>query len=413
MNFFSKLGNDLILPKDVLIQSQETKKVKNSINATIGMAMETGNIMFLPTLSNIIKKLSVEEYLPYAPTTGYAELRKLWKEKIINQNNNVNHDYLSLPIATTGITQGIDIVASLFAEKNTAVILPNLYWQNYKLIFSIKRQSTIYTYSQFKEEKFYYDNIDKVLNEIKEEKIIILLNFPNNPTGYTPSEYEFDKLKEIFKKFLKRNPAKKLIFICDDAYFSLFYEKNNNCSSFNKFSELAEFDNCLIVKVDGVTKEFYAWGLRLGFISYYLKNDNIRDLILEKTQGFIRSVNSSGSALSQNAIIKALKNEKISQEIENNYSILNNRYIYLKEQIEKENLKKYLKILPFNSGYFFTILLPKNINANSFRIKLLENYKIGVYAMDDRHIRIAFSCLNIKNIEYLVTSLKDCIKKYY
>ena len=169
----------------------------------------------------------------------------------------------------------------------------------------------------------------------------------------------------------------------------------------------------MIVKVDGVTKEFYAWGLRLGFISYYLKNDNIRDLILEKTQGFIRSVNSSGSALSQNAIIKALKNEKISQEIENNYSILNNRYIYLKEQIEKENLKKYLKILPFNSGYFFTILLPKNINANSFRIKLLENYKIGVYAMDDRHIRIAFSCLSIKNIEYLVTSLKDCIKKYY
>ena len=189
MNFFSKLGNDLILPKDVLIQSQETKKVKNSINATIGMAMEAGNIMFLPTLSNIIKKLGVEEYLPYAPTTGYTELRKLWKEKIINQNNDINCDYLSLPIATTGITQGIDIVASLFAEKNTAVILPNLYWQNYKLIFSIKRQSSIYTYSQFKEEKFYCDNIDKVLNEIKEEKIIILLNFPNNPTGYTPVSY--------------------------------------------------------------------------------------------------------------------------------------------------------------------------------------------------------------------------------
>ena len=38
MSFFSKLGENIILPQDVLIQSKETAAVTGAINATIGIA---------------------------------------------------------------------------------------------------------------------------------------------------------------------------------------------------------------------------------------------------------------------------------------------------------------------------------------------------------------------------------------
>ena len=43
--------------------------------------------------------------------------------------------------------------------------------------------------------------------------------------------------------------------------------------------------NCLIVKLDGITKEYYGWGLRIGFITYYTGNDNLREKLLEILNG--------------------------------------------------------------------------------------------------------------------------------
>ena len=43
MTFFSKLGENIILPQDVLIQSKETAGVSGAINATIGIATKNKN----------------------------------------------------------------------------------------------------------------------------------------------------------------------------------------------------------------------------------------------------------------------------------------------------------------------------------------------------------------------------------
>ena len=110
MTFFSKLGQDIILPQDVLIQSKETAAIPDAINATIGIATKNKKALFLPTIDRIIKELNNTDYLPYSPTPGLPEMRKLWKDKIIDDNPNINKDYLSLPMVTTGITQGMQLI---------------------------------------------------------------------------------------------------------------------------------------------------------------------------------------------------------------------------------------------------------------------------------------------------------------
>ena len=127
MSFFSKLGENIILPQDVLIQSKETSIVPNAVNATIGIATDNKKALSLPTINEVIKELSTAEYLPYSPTPGLLKIRELWKEKILKENSTINSKYLSLPMVTTGITQGIDIVANLFSEKDDALLLPNLF----------------------------------------------------------------------------------------------------------------------------------------------------------------------------------------------------------------------------------------------------------------------------------------------
>ena len=399
MSFFSKLGENIILPQDVLIQSKETAAVTGAINATIGIATINKKAMSLPSINKVLTELNNSEYLPYSPTPGLPKMRELWKEKILANNPSINKDFLSLPMVTTGITQGIDIAA-------------NLFWQNYAQIYTIKIGNTIYKYNQFDENnEFSIKNFKQTLYSIKEDKISLILNFPNNPTGYTPSDVELDSLVEVINIFAKENTNKQIIIVSDDAYFGLFFEENHKTPTLSATYKLAENENCLIVKLDGITKELYSWGLRVGFITYYTKNDELRKILLEKTQGYLRSTTSSPSNLSQQIAVRLLENKQSLEEKEINDKIIEERYNELKQAISKENLNSLVTVLPFNSGYFFTIKLPSNINAHEFRLKFLNEYKYGVYSMNDDHIRIAFSCLDKELIPELINKFKECIKQ--
>ena len=413
MSFFSKLGENIILPQDVLIQSKETAAIPGAINATIGIATSNKKAMALPSINKVVTEINNSEYLPYSPTPGLPKMRELWKEKILADNPSINKDYLSLPMVTTGITQGIDIAANLFSESGDALLLPNLFWQNYAQIYTIKLGNKIYKYNQFDENnEFSISNFKETLYSIKEDKISLILNFPNNPTGYTPSDAELNSLVDVISTYAKENKNKQLIIVSDDAYFGLFFEKNHKTPTLSATYKLAENENCLIVKLDGITKEFYSWGLRVGFITYYTKNDELRKILLEKTQGYLRSTTSSPSNLSQQIAVRLLDNKQSLEEKEINDKIIEERYNELKQAISKEQLDQLVRVLPFNSGYFFTIKLPSNINAHEFRLKFLNEYKYGVYSMDDEHIRIAFSCLDKELIPELINKFKQCIKQF-
>lgn len=413
MSFFSKLGENIILPQDVLIQSKETSIVPNAVNATIGIATDNKKALSLPSINEVIKELSTTDYLPYSPTPGLLKIREVWKEKIFKENSVINPEYLSLPMVTTGITQGIDIIANLFSEKDDALLLPNLFWQNYAQIFTIKLGNNIYKYNQFdNENNFNLSDFKHTLYNIKENKISIILNFPNNPTGYTPSTEELTQLVSIIDVFAKENPNKNLIIISDDAYFGLFFEENHKTPTLSATYRLVDNNNCLVIKLDGITKEYYGWGLRVGFITYYTSDDELRKIVLEKTQGYLRSTTSSPSNLSQQIALRLLESSQVKQEKTYNDSIIEGRYRILKEAIAKYNLDNDVTILPFNSGYFFTIKMPEHIDAHKFRLKFLNDYKYGVYSMDDSHIRIAFSCLDKELIPDLIKNFKLCIKEF-
>ena len=134
----------------------------------------------------------------------------------------------------------------------------------------------------------------------------MLLNFPNNPTGYTPSVSEAQAIVQVLKDAAASGT--KLVVLLDDAYFGLFYEDSIKESLFGLLAE--SHPNILPVKIDGATKENYVWGLRVGFITYAATPD-VLDALEQKTKGIIRGTISSGSHISQTILLESLQSEDI------------------------------------------------------------------------------------------------------
>ena len=138
----SELGRELFFPKGILTQTAEAKKKATRYNATIGIAKEGGEAMHLDSVMKHFAGISADETLPYAPSPGRPDLRAKWKELLVEKNPSLESKAVSLPVVTSGITHGLSIVADMFVERGNLVMLPEMYWGNYNMIFGVRRGAT-------------------------------------------------------------------------------------------------------------------------------------------------------------------------------------------------------------------------------------------------------------------------------
>tara|TARA_Y100000310_G_scaffold332444_1_gene408032 strand:- start:7193 stop:8479 length:1287 start_codon:yes stop_codon:yes gene_type:complete len=403
-NILSDKGKAIFFPKQgIVAQAIEAKGKK--INATAGAAIEDdGTPMRLDSIAKNIL-LDPKETFPYAPSYGKPELRQAWLEQIKKKNPSLAAK-TSLPIVTNALTHGLSMVAYLFICPEDKIILPDKFWGNYKLIFENAYNGILDTFNTFKGNQLDLESFKEKLTE--KGKKIILLNFPNNPTGYTPTESETEEIINIIKESAEQ--GNQTLVICDDAYFGLVYEENIYKESI--FSKLASLhENVLAIKVDGATKEDYVWGFRVGFITYASKGITERTCaaLEDKTTGAIRGNISNTSHLSQSLVLKALASETYGKEKQEKYALLKSRYEKVKQTLEDDKYSEFFTPLPYNSGYFICIQL-KNLDAEKIRKTLLEKYDTGVIAMKNL-LRIAFSATSERDIPRLFENIYNACKE--
>ena len=398
----SDLGKQMFFPKGILSQSAEAKKSAHKFNATIGIATSNGIPMHFSTADKYFQNLEAGEAYPYAPPAGKPKLRDLWKQKIINDNPSTNQKEFSTPIVTSALTHGLSIIADLFVNPGDVIVSPDKLWGNYRLTFSARRGGVFQTFPLFNEtNQFNLDGFKEIIQKqaANNEKIIVLLNFPNNPTGYTPQEEDFNQIALILNE--QAAQGTKILTICDDAYFGLFYENSAKESIFGKLCNLHE--NILSIKLDGITKEMFAWGFRTGFITYGIKTDQaaaLYDALDKKIMGIIRGTISNCNTASQSIAEKMLADPDLQADRNEKYELLKGRATTLKSILEADKYQDFWEVYPFNSGYFMCIKL-KTINAEKLRLHLLENYGVGLIAIGDTDIRVAFSCIEEESLQEL------------
>ncbi len=405
----SELGKRLYFPKGIVAQSAEAAVKADKYNATAGMAFNKKEPLILSGVKDYIDGLEPNDYITYAPTQGIKGLRDLWKEKMIEKNPSLSEIHTSLPIVVPGLTSGISNTADLFLDKGDNLVIPDLFWGNYQLIFEVRKEVNIKTFKFFNGDKIDTNSLKETLiSSAKNNKVSLLLNFPNNPTGYTPTRVEAEGISEAIKEVA--DMGIKVLVITDDAYFGLFYEDNIYKESV--FSLLANIhENVLAVKVDGATKEDYVWGLRVGFITFAGKGLNKKhtDALEQKLMGSVRSSFSSSSKLSQTLVIKALNNPEYYKEKEKFELLMKKRYLKVKEILK--NRKTGLKITeyPFNSGYFMNFKTDEGFNEK-LRVALLDQ-GVGTISLGTTSFRLAYSSVDEDQLEDLFKIIFDTVDR--
>ena len=407
-DLLSDYGLRMYVPKGIIVQSAEAKQKATRFNATIGVALENGSAMYIPAMkAEFAPDMKVGEIFPYAPMGGLPGLRKKWKEDMYDKNPLLEGKSISLPIVASGLTNSLSLVCSLFLEIGGDVVLPDMYWENYNLILDEQRQANKILFPLFKGEGFNCEGLDQAL-ESAEDCVMVILNFPNNPTGYTPTDSETDAIAAVLKKHA--DAGKKIVLVTDDAYFGLFFD-DEPChqSIFAKTCDLSE--NILAIKCDAATKEEMVWGFRIAFITYGSKNfsEAQYDALMQKTMGAIRGSLSNCSMPAQNILLKGMADPNHDSDKALGVKKIGERYFALKKALKRHASESFLKALPFNSGYF--MLFWCACDAEKLRTVLMDEYQTGVIRCDDHHIRLAFSSVDAEKIEDLIDTVYTAASK--
>ena len=408
LELLSERGKNIFFPKLGILSQSGQAKGKN-INATIGEAIEDdGSSMHLSEFDKLIN-LPLGSVYPYAPSFGKKELRDCWKEFIYQKNPSLGATPISTPIVTCGLTHGISMSGYLFVDEGDTVVIPDLFWENYSLIFENAYKGKVVTFPLFKNGGFNIDGFSETLNNIK-GKIVLLLNFPNNPTGYTPLVSEINLIVDAIQK--QADHGKSVVALIDDAYFGLVYENNVYTESiFTQLCNLSE--NVLAVKLDGSTKEDYVWGFRVGFISFGVKNGTLElyEALENKTAGAVRGNISNVSHLSQSLLYHAYFSALYEADKKEKFATLKSRYQSMIQVLVDPKYLEFFTALPFNSGYFMCVELKDSLNAEAIRKILLDKYSTGVIVFGNL-IRIAFSAVPQSKIPELIDNIYLACKDY-
>ena len=399
----SDVGRRIFFPKGIVAQAAEAGSQAKRFNATVGMSTSGGQPMHL---TDIYNKFDTTTFKPadifaYAPGGGDQRLRARWKEEMVKKNPTLAKKKFSLPIVTAGLTHGLSIIGQLFFQAGDTLVVPDLAWDNYELIYVHQLDAKIVSFPFYNDKGgFNVEAMVSALRSIPSKRGRLLLNFPNNPTGYTPTKTEMEAI--VASLVSLADEGYELMVISDDAYFGLFFEPEVGRESL--FASLCDaHSNIFAVKCDAATKEELVWGFRIGFVTYGSKDftDEHLDALNKRTLGIIRSTVSNCDKPGQSLLLSAMQDgANYARDKQGVFDEMKKRYDILRKALKKHEGNTLLVPHPFNSGYFMAFKTKGS--AETLRRYLLTEYQVGCINIADVTLRLAYCSVECDKIEELV-----------
>ncbi len=404
-SFFAARSRSLRFPHDgILGQSAQAKGA--AMNATIGIALEDDGLpMHLQSLARNVR-LPPSEVFPYAGSFGVPALREAWKRHIQQRNPSLQAD-CSLPVVASGITHALAIATHLFADATCPVLAPSPGWDNYRLIVETSGARMI-PYAVFdRSDVFDVSGLQAAIQGV--DRACVLLNFPLNPTGTVPTRDQAHALVNVLRAAAERGAV--LVTIVDDAYAGFVFEEDAYRESL--FALLSDcHPNILAVKADGASKEDFAWGLRVAFLTYAGKALSSEDLrILEDaTAAIVRATTSNACLLSQQLLLHGYQSPTIEGERAKGLAVLRRRFQIATTAARRPEYADAFSLLPCQGGYFLCLRPSPLVSAEAIRLALLRDEGVGIIAIDGL-LRIAFSSLADADIERVFERIhRTCLR---
>ena len=284
----------------------------------------------------------------YSSNAGFIELRNEIA-KYLYRRFDLSYNPLDEIIVTVGGSEGIDIALRALVGPGDEVIVPEPSFVAYK-------GCTAFTGATAKVLDLKAENEFKLTAEDLEKAItpktkVVIVPFPNNPTGAIMTREELIPIVEVLKD-------KDIIVISDEIYAELCYdEKHVSIASFPEMKEKT-------LVINGFSKAYAMTGWRLGYLCGH-------PTLINEMKKIHQYAIMCSPTTAQYAAIEALKSGDSSiEEMQREY---NRRRRVLVDGFRKMGLECFE---PLGAFYVFPSIQSTGISSDEFCEQLLINEKV-------------------------------------
>ena len=287
----------------------------------------------------------------YTSNSGLLELRTeicKWYE----QKYEVHFDPRKECLITVGGSEGIDLALRAMINPGDEVIIPEPCYVSY--LPCVELAGGVPVSIPLKNENQFKLKPEELLNALTEKSKILILSYPNNPTGAVMTREDLLPIAEIAVE-------KDLIVISDEIYSELTYGTEKHCS-IGSLPGMAE----RTVIVNGFSKAYAMTGWRLGYAL-------APALIAEQMTKIHQFAIMCAPTTSQYAAVNAIREG--DKDIERMRQSYDKRRRFLMKQFEELGLPCFE---PFGAFYVFPCIKEFGLTSDEFANRLLQEEKLAV-----------------------------------
>lgn len=325
----------------------------------------------------------------YSSNAGLKELR-VEICNYLERRFSLHYDPIDETVVTIGGSEAIDMALRVMLDKGDEVIIPQPSYVSYEPCVIMAGGKSVVV--ELKEENEFKLTREQLLSAITDKTKILILPFPNNPTGSVMSREELADIVDVIID-------KDLYVISDEIYSELTYgEKHVSIAEFPGMKERT-------IVINGFSKSYAMTGWRLGYAVG-------PKLIIKQMLKLHQFAIMCAPTTSQYAAVEALKNG--DSDVEMMCEAYDQRRRYLIHELRRMGLSCFEARGAF---YVFPCIRCTGMTSEEFATRLLQEEKVAVVPgtafgdCGEGFLRISYA-YSIDKIKVALERIERFVKKY-
>ncbi|MDD6667032.1 MAG: aminotransferase class I/II-fold pyridoxal phosphate-dependent enzyme [Lachnospiraceae bacterium] len=324
----------------------------------------------------------------YTSNTGLKQLREEIS-KYLERRYQLYYSPSSEIMVTVGGSEAIDVALRAMLDPGDEVLIPQPSYVSYGPCTILAGGRPVYI--PLKEEDDFRLTAQEIEDAITDRTKVLILPYPNNPTGAVMEKADLEAVAEVVKKH-------DLFILTDEIYSELTYlEKHVSIAALPGMKERT-------VYINGFSKAFAMTGWRLG---YACAPRELLSQMLKIHQFAIMCAPTN----SQYAAVEALRN--CQDEVDKMREEYDHRRRYLMDRFKKMHLQCFE---PFGAFYIFPSIKEFGMSSDEFATELLKSKKVAVVPgtafgdCGEGFIRISYA-YSLEDLEKAVDRIEEFVNE--
>lgn len=287
----------------------------------------------------------------YTSNSGLMDLR-IEISRYLDRRFGLNYDAEKEIIVTVGGSEGIDLAFRAMLNPGDEVIIPEPCYVSY--VPCVTLADGVPVTINLKEENDFKLTKEQLLSAITPKTKVLVLAFPNNPTGAVMTREELEEIAEVVK-------GKDIFVVSDEIYAELSYGNARHCS----IASIEGMKERTIV-INGFSKAHAMTGWRLGYACG-------PEVILKQMLKIHQFAIMCAPTNSQYAAVEALREcDDAVEEMRNEYD---RRRRFMLSKLRGMGLKVFE---PYGAFYIFPNIAEFGLTSDEFATRFLTEEKVAV-----------------------------------